>query len=320
MEVLCGRQNVQNDMMEQINNLFLMNYKKYHYTCLTNFDGIQQLLAQKTFECVCACENKRVIGFAAFYECKHKNYPVNSYKLAHLLVDCNCRGKGIGSVLEDSRLLMISKRYGKKVIYASCVEQPKNSIYMKLNRGFRISGFKYHYRIIDTQKENALILVNTALACDDQLLSVTTGNELTKRIIQESNPNVVFSNDTHINNNIKYSIDISNDKNIGRMIGHIYTNHKSKEDLSTLPFPNRYMGNYIGIVVNPSIEGFFNIDNFLQSKKYYPISYVPYLNDKFGELEYQYLPHGIEKVLDDRNVSCEGKDFIKKLIENTYSM
>lgn len=321
MEILYGKKKIQDNMIKQINDLFVMNYKKYHYINLTNFEGIQNLIAQKAFDCICICENKKVVGFAAFYEYNYKGYPVSSYKLAHLLVDCNCRGKGLGSILEDGRLSMINKRSKNKVVYASCVEQPKNSMFMKLDRGFRISGFKYHYRNVNNKRENALILVNIASVYDKCKISVNTNSDLTRRIIQESNPDTIFSNDIHSNiinftNNVKYSIDIVNDKYLGRIVGRIYTNRKSTEDLLTLSFPDERTNNYMSIVVNPAIEGFAKIDRYLQSKNYYPISYIPYINDNSGELEYQYLPYGIEYILNDSNVSSEGKKFIQKVIGN----
>lgn len=328
MKILYDKNKFQIDIIKQINDLFIFNYMSYHYKNLTSLEGIQNLLEDDTFNCVCICEDEKVVGFAGYYEQSEIVCPIRVFKLAHLLVDINSRGKGLGTILEDSRLQMINHLHGEKVIYASCVENPKNSIYMKLNRGFRINGFRYHYRNTNNTKENALVLVNTDAIINKRVITVNVNNYITREILRRGNPDIIFSvNQGDLSNkeivnveaqcnmsrDTNYNICFFNDEQVGRIIGRIYCNQASTKNIS---LPSTFKHHYISILVSPSIRGFDVVDSYLLKNGFYPICYIPYINDYYGELEYQYLPYGVREILSDISVSGEGQTFIREISNN----
>lgn len=344
MDVIYGKNALEDTMLDQINDLFLMNYKNYHYTKLTNIEGIHKLLSDEAFNCVCICEESRVIGFAGFYEKTRDSSPVKLYKLAHLLVDTNNRGRGLGTLLEDNRFLMVNKLEGNKVIYASCVENPRNSICMKLNRGFFVNGFKYHYRNADMKRGNSLILVNSVAVINAKSVAISMVNPMTTRIIAKGNPNVEFIGDNNTaynqlgtissyncdlvacqeigNNGVQYKTTVINDKSLGRTISRIEESVGLSGRDNVIPrmdtlgiIPNAGVEDYYSVIVSPNINGFSMLDTYLIQNKFYPVSYIPYINDYFGELEYLYLPEGVNKILKDEAVSDEGKRFVSEIAQ-----
>lgn len=330
MDVIYGKNNLNNNMLIQINNLFCMNYTNYHYTNLINFEGIQKLIMDETFDCVCICDNNVVIGFAGYYDETNSNSFIKLYKLAHLLVDNNSRGRGLGTILEDNRLMMVNCIPGEKVIYASCVENPRNSIHMKLNRGFKINGFKYCYRNVFMKRDNSLILVNSDAIISKKQVIVNVSNYLTRRILKNGNDNIIFtcSNNNNVeildsgkekcnrrlNDVVKnYVASISFDEVLGRNISRIESFTTATSDTINKILPDITKAKYNSVIVKPSISGFDKLDNYLLENNFYPISYIPYINNYYGELEYQYLPYGINEILDDVEVSDKGKGFIRNL-------
>ena len=311
MDVIYGKNNLEETMLNQINDLFLMNYKNYHYTKLTNIEGIYKLLSDEAFNCVCICEESRVIGFAGFYEETRDSSSVKLYKLAHLLVDTNNRGRGLGTLLEDNRFLMVNKLEGNKVIYASCVENPRNSIYMKLNRGFFVNGFKYHYRNADMKRSNSLILVKSVVVADAKSVAISVVNPInpmTRRLIAKGNPNVEFISDNNTANNQLETIRV---EAVGLSVRDTVISR-----IDTLGIiPDVGAEDYASVIVSPNINGFSRLDTYLIQNKFYPVAYIPYINDYYGELEYQYLPEGVNKILEDEAVSDEGKQFVSEIAQ-----
>lgn len=345
MDVIYGKNNLKETMLKQINDLFLMNYKDYHYTKLTNIVGIHKLLSDEAFNCICICEESKVIGFAGFYEETRNSSSVKLFKLAHLLVDSNNRGRGLGTLLEDNRFLMVNNLKGNKVLYASCVENPRNSIYMKLNRGFFVNGFKYHYRNADMKRGNSIILVKSDTVTDAKRVVINIENPIstmTRKLMTRANPNIEFVSDNNITSNqldtassnkglvdcrengnvgFQYKTSVVNDKFLGRIISRVEAMDLSLSDLAiswTDTFgiiPNVGAENYASVIVCPNIGGFSRLDNYLIQNKFYPVAYIPYINDYYGELEYQYLPEGVNKILEDEMVSGEGKQFVSEIAQ-----
>lgn len=345
MDIIYGKNNLEEAMLRQINDLFLMNYKNYHYTKLTNIEGIHRLLSDETFNCLCICQESRVIGFAGFYEATRDSSSVKLYKLAHLLVDANNRGRGLGTLIEDRRLFMVNKLQGSKVIYASCVENPRNSIYMKLNRGFFVNGFKYRYRNTDMKRGNSLILVNSDAVPNAKRVDINVVNPInpmTRRLIAKGNPNVKLVNNNYAYSNrldtTSFSKDVTNFQEIRNIWGQYktsVTNDKSlgrskirveAVDLSVrntiIPetdildlIPDIGSEDYASVIVSPNVDEFSRLDNYLIQNKFYPVAYIPYINDYYGELEYQYLSEGVNKILEDESVSDEGKQFISEIAQ-----
>lgn len=309
MESLYGKRNLNDWMLKQINELFRMNYQCYHYEQLTSFEGIKKLIDDKEFDCVYAVDEGRIVGFAGFYLRTIESDLVQECLLAHLLVDKSYRGRGLGTMLEECRLNILNQERVERVIYASCVERPKNSIYMKLNRQFFINGFRYEYRNVAQRKENAVILINTASVNKSQMISVSGISEMTKKLLKRGNPNILFSSDIEVES--CYRILINKDEKIGRIVGRIVSDELSFHRISEIVLPKNFDNEYISIYVRPSIKGYGNIDRFLISQRFYPICYIPYIKDYYGVVEYQFLPDGIEGVLRDDNVSYEGKEFLK---------
>lgn len=340
MEIIYGKNNLQETMYNKINRLFLMNYHNYHYTKLTCIDGIQSLLLDPSFDCVCICEGSDILGFAGFYEETEDSSCIRVFKLAHLLVDANSRGRGLGTLLEDNRFLMVKKMKGEKIIYASCVENPRNSIYMKLNRGFSICGFKYHYRSSDVKRGNSLMLVNSEGVNNKEVsISMTIPiSRMTQKVIAKGNHNMAFINSDSCGNQlskneyrtvceitgsarVQYKAQITNDKSLGRYISRIKAvsildkEIAQQEETFGIQSDDVRDG-YASVVVNPGIEGFSMLDNCLIQNRFYPVTYIPYINDYYGEVEYQYLPGGIKTILDDEEVSEEGKQFLREIMQD----
>lgn len=311
MEILYGKQKIKDYMLSQINELFMTNYQGYHYKELTSLEGINELLSKKEFDCVCVVEVDKVVGFAGIYETTDTNDLVAECKLAHLLVDTSLRGKGIGTVLEEGRLHLIKQGTAKKTIYASCVEKPKKSMYMKLKRNFFVNGFRYKYRSTTQLKENAVILVNTSFADVGNTIRINVRNKMTRVLLKRGNPNVIFSSDVEFEN--CYSLDIYKDEKLARIIGRLCYNQHSGIRLSDISLPKSTYGEYVSVFVSPSIIGYDMIDSYLLMNKFYPVCYIPYVKDYYGMVEYQYLPNGLCEIIQDKNVSNEGKNFIMDL-------
>lgn len=307
---LFGKDKLDDKMIGQINELFLSNYKKYHYDSLINYNGLRKLLSDATFDCVLLVEEDKVCGFAGFYLKSKENDVIQQYLLAHLLVDATSRGKGYGKLLEDSRLEVIENIKREKVIYASCVEKPMNSINMKLGRGFFISGFRYRYRNGSGQRENALVLTKVKKK-ENIICRISTQSEMTKRILKAGNDSIEFVDNYNDKSLGCYNVVVNRDENSNRTIYEVEYNQKGHL-LSELVFEdNESSRGYTSIYVRPSIVGFCKVDEYLIQHYFYPICYLPYVYDYYGVLEYQYLPDGINKVIMDKNVSSEGRNFLK---------
>lgn len=312
METLFGKSNVKDWMLSQINELYKMNYQCYHYEKLTSYDGIKKLLCDKEFDCVCIVDEDKIVGYAGFYTRGVGNDLVQECLLAHLLVDNSYRGRGLGTMLEENRLHILKQDGIEKVIYSSCVENPKNSIYMKLNRQFFVNGFRYKYRNVAQKKENAVILVNTVSVTKSKTISISVTSNMTKKLLKRGNPNILFTTD--IEDESLYRIIINKDEKLGRTIGRIISDELYVDRISDIKMPTALNNEYISIYVRPSIEGFGNIDRFLICQNFYPICYIPYIKDYYGIVEYQFLPEGIDAALQDDNVSGEGKELLQMLI------
>lgn len=314
MKILYDKSCIAESQLEQINKLFINNYEDYHYSKLTSSEGIKNLIACSDFECLCVVENGMIIGFAAYYQ-NSISSKIKVYKLAHLLVDKKHRGEGIGKLLEDERLLKIENNVGEKIIIASCVEKPRNSCCMKKDRGFTMSGYKYKYRKQGEKKENAIIMIKSEINSErEKPIMIRTCNKMTKRLLIETKKSVTFDEEPpSYLPNVYYSIEIEYDKHLGRKNGRITLADKDTNAFTKIK-NNIDENEYYSVLVDPSIEGFQMIDKYLIDNKFYPISYIPYINNMYGEIEYQYICEEIKDVITDPNVSVEGKEFIKKIV------
>lgn len=311
MKVICGKSNVEKWMIPQISKLFVLNYKKYHYAKLTSLQGLELLLNNEEFDFICIEEKREIIGFAGFYIRKGSKNFVEECLLAHLLVDSKYRGRGLGTILEDARMKMLTLDSKEKVIYVSCVEKPSNSIHMKLERGFLVTGFRYHYREKDKKRENAIVLTNTSYVKQNDKLSLCVNNEITKKILKIGRANIVFTECSR-RTECYYLLKFECLENLGRMIGRFESDKENGKKLNDIEIPivNKP---YLSIYVNVMINDFRSVDDFLIKNDFYPICYIPYVENYYGILEYQFLPNGVGAVLRDE-VSNEGKEFIQCLI------
>lgn len=310
LKTLLGKDKLDDKMIEQVNELFLSNYEKYHYNNLINYNGLRKLLSDTTFDCVLLVEEDKVCGFAGFYLKSKENDTIQQYLLAHLLVDVASRGKGYGKLLEDSRLDIIENIKREKVIYASCVEKPMNSINMKLGRGFFISGFRYRYRKGGGQRENSLVLTKVKKE-KNIICRISTQSDMTKRILKVGNDSIEFGDKYNDKSLDCYNMVVNRDNNSDRTVCEIDYNKEGNLLSKLISENNKSSKGYTSIYVRPSIVGFCKVDEYLIQHNFYPICYLPYVYDYYGVLEYQYLPDGIDKVILDKNVSSEGKNFLK---------
>ena len=311
MEIFYEKKHIRRYMIGQIIELFAANYGKYHYERLRTYDGMVSLIRNTQFDCVFIIEEGKVCGFAGYYVKTELYYGIKEILLPHLLIDINSRGKGYGNLLEDIRLKMIQKLGGDKLIYASCVEKPYNSVKMKQHRGFFTGGFRYHYRHGKYTRENAVIMIYTGNL--QQEIFIETSHVFTERLLKIGNSKVKFKECE--SDDRKHLIEIEENEQLGRRICHVLNlsegivldekclnKVKSEED-------------YVGVYVCPSIDGFKHIDNLLVSNSFFPLSYIPYLKGGYGILEYQYLPDGILGLLKDEEISQAGRELIKYLYE-----
>lgn len=313
--IFCGKQFTNETIINQICQLFLNNYENYHYDKFHTKNGILELLSDKQFDCTILVNNQDIVcGFAGFYANKPANSNLTEILLAHLLVSNDNRGKGLGSILEDHRLKMIQKTPGQKVIYASCVEKPFASIFMKLKRGFKITGIRYHYRPGTFERENSIVL--TYKYCQQNEIVIESPTTMTQRIINLGNPSIKMKQQTKKKN--KHLIYYNYDTKLKRLIGHI-TEDSVTDERECCELTENFLDqiknceSYIGLRVSPTIGGFKHLDKLLLSHLYYPVSYIPCINGGSGILEYQYLPLGVNSLLTDTTISTIGRGFLKNI-------
>lgn len=233
-------------------------------------------------------------------------------KLQHGLVDKIVERKELKKVLSD----LLGLHY-------------KENIELK-SKGIK-AGVICNIQGDNNTKENALVLVNTDAIINKKIITVNVNNYITREILRRGNPDIIFSvnkvnqedlsnlgivNDEaqcNMSRDINYNICFLYDEQVERIIGHIYCNQASTKNIS---LPSTLKHHYISILVSPSIRGFDVIDSYLLKNGFYPICYIPYINDYYGELEYQYLPYGIREILSDIKVSGEGQTFIHEISNN----
>lgn len=311
MKVICGKSNIEKWMLPQISKLFALNYKKYHYAKLTSVQGVELLLNSEEFDFVCIEEKREIVGFAGFYIKKGSKNFVEECLLAHLLVDSKYRGRGLGTILEDARMKMLTLDSKEKVIYVSCVEKPSNSVHMKLERGFHVTGFRSHYREKNGKRENAIVLVNTSYVKQRDKLSLCVDNEITKNVLKIGGGNIVFTEYSK-RTEYYYLLKFEYLEDLGRMIGRFENDKENGKKLNDIEIPSVNKP-YLSIYVNVLINDFRRVDDFLIRNNFYPICYIPYVEDYYGILEYQFLPNGVGMLLSDE-ISNEGKKFIQCLV------
>ena len=318
MKVILDKAELSAENIKQIADLFCGNYINYHYEKLCNSKGIMNLIGSKEFNCVCIVDGNKVCGFAGYYILA-TNCEAFTYSLAHLLVDINYRGKGYGSFLEDLRLNVIKKKRHSNVIYASCVEIPFNSIQMKLDRGFKLSGFRYQYRPNDKQRGNSVVMVDNVNFSKKVNIEFLTAS--TKKLINLVAPDINCVKMKECEDGDLNACVIRNEKEIrtGREIFYVYSERqccdfrkrisvdKMISDIVKSKMP------YKGIRIDASIKGLAMIDELLIQNDFFPLAYIPHFPNGLGLIEYQYLPHGVDYIIQDDNVSEIAKDFVNCL-------
>lgn len=316
MNIIYGKSGIYDYTINQIVELFAVNYGKYHYKKFQSHKGIMELIKDEHFDCVYIVEEKLVCGFAGFYVKLEPEDKVTEVSLAHLLVNHNVRGKGYGTMLEEARLEMIKRIKGEKVIFASCVENPCRSIKMKLNRNFYVGGFRYSYRPSGYAQENAVILINPNGV--NRTMLVEEHCSLTQCVITKGNPNIIYKSMVP---NVHYSVEISIDKVLGRTVYNILK-VCTEGVIITSDVLNQIKNNtvYVVVRISPTIDGFCNVDKVLVENAFFPLSYIPFINGGGGMLEYQYLKNGIVGIMQDNSISQTAQEFLKSLVkkENRY--
>lgn len=310
MDIIYGKNQMQDNMIDQIVELFASSYGKYHYERFQSHEGIVALLADIQFDCLLIVDGHRVCGFAGFYIKSEQQDTVVEVVLAHLLVDPSVRGKGYGTLIEEARQKMIDRLKGDKVIYASCVEKPYNSIQMKLDRDYCVGGFRYSYRPGKNMRENAVVMMCSKDVIRD--VYVEKPRAITQKILKKGNPNISFKPrgvDAH------YEIEVTKDEILGRTICNVLDICEKGKKLDSF-FLNqlRLSTDYVGVYLSPDIDGFSHIDKILVENYFYPLCYVPFINGGAGMLEYQYLKNGITDVLQDDTISLVAKEFLNSLV------
>ncbi len=309
-----NKKQVSDTIIRQIVTLFCENYENYHYKNLCTYGGVLELILNKQFNCVYIMDGNNLCGFAGYYlkqECDN----VKEFQLAHLLVDERYRGNGYGSMLEDLRLDVIGQISNNKVIYASCVEKPYNSIRMKADRGFYVGGFRYHYRPRQDLRDNSVVMINTGSLHHE--IYIEPLHVATDKLLRLGNPNIKRKQIEPCCG--KYSVRIEDENKLGRVLIYISVNSKKEQQLDRLDEfylkgITKKTDKYIGVRINPSISGFGYIDNLLIKNNFFPICYIPYVENGYGMLEYQFLQNGIETILNENNITEKAR----KLIEYLY--
>ena len=309
-----GKSALKEPHIQQIVELFSQNYEKYHYNNLLNVNETNELLNSEDFNCVYILSDDKLVGFAGIYLKSEKKATVKEYLLAHLLVDKNERGKGLGNVLEDLRLKMIAQDHEDKIIFASCVEKPMYSMKIKSARNFVVNGFRYKYRNKNDNFENSVVMINSDHIAKKEALIVPDAASVTKKLIQNGNPYVRFKkNNRFIQHKygIKKVCTFSN-RNTYALSSDEESSLDIKEALNQIELsPDRY----ISVKFPLSINGFSEVDKSLLEAGFLPLCYIPYAKEYYGLIEYQYLPNGIDNIITDDSISIEGKKFLKKIFK-----
>lgn len=313
MKVFMNKKLINEKIIRQIAALFCENYESYHYENLCTYGGVLELISNKYFNCVYIMDGNNLCGFAGYYLRQQYNN-VKEFTLAHLLVDRIYRGNGYGSILENSRLKVIQQISDNKVIWASCVEKPYNSIQMKADRGFYVGGIRYNYRPRQGLRDNAVVMINASGLNHE--ICIEPLHAATDKLIRLGNPNMKRKQDALCCKN--YSVRIENEDKLGRTL--IYISPYSKQEQQLKGLNEFYLkeiakktDKYIGVRINPSISGFGHIDDLLVKNNFMPTSYVPYVENGYGMLEYQFLQNGIETILNDKKISEDARKFIEYL-------
>lgn len=306
---LLNKNSISIDMCEQIADLYKQNYKHYHYRFLCNSKCIKNLMDDAKFDFVTILKGDNIIGFAGFYFLFNVKSKINEIKLSHLLVDSSYRGRGFGSSLENYRLEAIDKIKGDRIIYASCVEKPYNSISMKINRGFVVSGYRYNYRPVGDKRESSVILTKTNIK--NKKIHIASPSKITRKILQKGNSNITFINNQDASTN--YVFTINTNSSLGRRICTLVPSTEKLNYQAQIHHLN-YRDKYTAIHVSPFMEGFPSVDDFLIKNRYLPISYIPSIENESGILEYQYIPNGIQGILCEKDISPAGRELLESLI------
>ena len=296
----------------KIIGLFKKNYGNYHYQCFSSKEKFIEKMKNDSLHFVYLVDDDKVVGFAGYYLRNNEKTSQKEIFLAHLLVDNDYRGQGLGTILENKRLNIVENIPSVDIIWASCVENPMKSVQMKLNRGFEIYGFRYNYRPNNSVNKNALVLVkklNKNLKYENAITQLTrlscVSNEKTQ-------------------SNLNYYMKIEENKALLRTVckislfceeGYIPVNSENLEKL-------KQMEGYISIHVSPFINGFDLLDSFIEKRHFYRLAYIPDSNTCNGLIEYEYLRNGIDVVFQDKNVSIEAKSFLTPIYKesiNEYS-
>ena len=315
MEIIGGKRYINMELIDQIVNLFKCNYNQYHYEAFQSKGGIINLFSDRQFECLILYEQGKVLGFAGYYIKNYFSSNILEILLAHLLVDENYRGKGYGSLLEKYRLELIEKIKKPKVIYASCVENPRNSIQSKIKRNFYMGGFRYQYRPGKFERTNSVVMIYTGGL--HKKICIECPSNLTQKVMKIGNPEIYFK-DAIWNNS--YTIKKINEQKLGRIVCHIFSNDRKGEKIDDyfLKILEQNKEKYIAVYLSPAIQGFKYIDKILINNSFYPLSYIPYIGDGAGIIEYQYVEMGIKGILKDHKISNFAKEYLDNLINLNY--
>lgn len=309
MDMYYGKKYIKHEMICQINELFATNYKNYHYDKLLTYEGIVSMINNNNFECIFIIDDGKICGLAGYYIQHYEDDIICEVLLSHLLVDKQSRGKGYGNLLEDSRIKMIEQIAEEKIVFASCVERPYNSIYMKYKRGFYACGFRYRYRPAGAERDNAVLMLYDGYIKKKDIIHIESPSKITKKLMKQMNDNLVFDNALD-DIKYKYTININKYDNVGRTILEIGDNDTKGEYLDKAKI--NYLKNdndYVSVHVKSSIKGFRTIDLFLTNNGFIPTAYIPYVNNYYGKIEYQYLRNDVDKLLNDYDISEMGKRY-----------
>ena len=266
--------------------LFKENYGLYHYNAFSDEKLLQELFYNNLIGWI-GRENDKIIAFSGLYDIVQDDYHL--IKLAHLLVDKNYRGYHIGSRLEEARNDYYSKIQHSLVV-ASCVDEPLQSIQLKLKHGFSCLGIKTNYRSSNLVGKNGVIFGKY--------------NGILHREVHFEPPTLVTQNFIEQiceNNNFEYKFDKLNaqmcdvkfeyeiDPLNSRIVAYISSTKKGILLSELIKLFNVYNMRYMSIRINTRIKGFEKIDNLLHSNGYTPVMYIPYYSKQVDLLEYQRL-------------------------------
>lgn len=300
-----------NKYAEGIINLFITNYKNYHYNNLTQKEGISNLLNKNNFKGIVLSNKKdnKVIGFAGYY--LENNESKVFFKLAHLLVAKEYRGLGLGRVLEDERIKRIKKYNISTIIYASCVENPPYSILLKKNRGFIICGVRIGYRPGEyAYRDNSIIMALKMQEDDSNNYFIENPLENTKRIICNSIKLVKFLN-ADFKGKYCYKYVKRKDQILSRCEYDIYYDEEGEDVDEIMEQIVSESCKYVSLRFSPKIKGFKYLDDKLQKNNISPMLYLPNSND-LGHLEYQFFEN---QNVSDIVLCHEGMDFLKRVYD-----